>query len=358
MLGIGIVLFFLFTQALKVRCAEEDGTTFCRGDSIVKARCEGNMWIDESVEECSTDQRCFEGICIDRECIGSEIKRECASHYILVETTCVNGVVDVNRIFCGEATNCENGECVPAPYTCGNGICEPIEGENSINCYIDCGSLSNWDEYHASVPDEIREKYTKCEAEFDCDDPIVQEAIDEMERIYEPKSPKEWIESASKWTYSKMAYSLSGGEAQCNTPASELLKDVFEKGYFTGNCVDASTILLAITRKKGVPGFHGGLCLSNARSWQCQVYSFAGIKKIGLPLGLGRIDGRLEGNVYGHAVSMLWNSQTQSFSIVDPTMNIGLVKGCWGYSEILEIGINNQVCYISNWQDLQMCSGF
>jgi len=356
--ALAVALIFGITQSIKVQCAEGDQYKGCIGDSVFEYKCLGGKWESHIVKACNLGEICKDGICMEKSCYGIEQQIICATPYRALIRNCINGEYQDTIVFCERDEYCEDGNgCVKSHDSCGNGVCEL--GETEINCYLDCGSLSNWDEYHANVPQDIRDKYTLCEGEFDCNEPEISQAISIMEERYNPKNPKEWIESASEWVFSMMVYDLAGGESQCHTDASELLKDALEKGHFIGNCIDASTVLVAMSRHKGIPAYHGGVCLSNVRSWKCQTYTFVGMQEREVPLGLGRIDGKLKGNVYGHAVSLVWNSQTQSFSVVDPTMaGIGLTKDCFGYSPVLETGIDGQVCHISNWMDLNFCRGF
>lgn len=351
----GLVLFW---QGLQPECASGDTYKGCEANSAVRFTCEEGKWVKEIIEDCSGGV-CFEGVCVLAECSGEEVKYSCLSSWKSLTQTCENGLFKNRMKFCGQLEYCKEGSgCVASPTTCDNGVCD--EGEDVINCPRDCGALSSWDLYYADIPDDIKAEYLGCVAEFDCDNPIIAEAIKDMESRFSPKNPREWIESCSQYIYGIMNYNFAGGESQCHTKASNLLYDVFytPANSFSGNCVDASTVYIAMARFKGIPSYHAGICLTNLRNWRCSTYAF--IQPFtGVPQPLGRIDGELKGNVLGHAIAMSYNPLQKKFSPIDPTMSgIGLSKECFGYSPVLETGIDSQVCYISQWQDIDWCTAF
>jgi len=353
----GVIIIALLVLYGKVeKCIEGDTYQGCTGSTALKYVCQGGKWVSEVLEECS--ESCLEGVCLANECSAGESSISCLSSWKSIRQTCVGGVFQNENIFCQDFHYCQEGAgCVPSPTTCDNGVCD--EGETEINCYQDCGVLSSWDEYYSSFSTEEYEQYVECVNEFDCDSNLIAFAVADMESQYAPKTPRAWMASCSDFIYSMMDYSIDGGEAQCHTKASELLADLIVNNgeYWTGNCVDSSTIFIAMARYKGIPVYHAAVCLSSLRNFRCQAFSF--VQPKGIPQPLGRIDGQLEGNVLGHAIAMAWNPLENKFSPVDPTIaGVGLAKECFGYSPVLESGIDHQICYIDSWQDLEWCREF
>jgi len=254
---------------------------------------------------------------------------------------------------CKENQYCREGVgCVESPPSCGDGICE--SGENRTNCVRDCGAISSWGLYFLEIPPSILYLYTQCTPIFDCDSPLIEKAVSDMEASCDFSNPREWIECASRWIYQNIRYDFAGGVRQCGESASDVLRSG------VGNCVDLSTLFIAMARLKGIPARHVGVCLSHRENWKCQTFSLihpVSEMQIGYITGL---KSGTESQPLGHALAEVYNPAISGWSFVDPTSaGLGLIKECYGYSPVLEYGgPNTQVCYISKYNEIQYCQSF
>jgi hypothetical protein len=351
---LGIIYLFFFNP-LKATCAEGWVSNYCRGNDVISGVCNSGLLSESVNDSAGVGERCFEGVILKDSCSQSPI---CFSSLGYIKTACVSGVASYSKVMCGTKQYCEGGYCMASPPTCGNHVCDSGESQNT--CYLDCGVLGEWESYYLNIPADVKTKYTKCEDVFDCDNPLIQKAIDSVESQYNPKSPKEWMDSTTDWIYNHIQYDGNGGAILCGQKASDLLTEINKNRYAKGNCIDYSTLFVAMARQKGIPAYQGGICLSNSRNWQCSSFSFTQVmpQPLGYINGLNAEAGGTVAQVYGHSIAMVYNPLTADFSIVDPTMRSTLAKQCIGYSEVLEYGINQQVCFISNYEQNQYCRGF
>lgn len=350
------VAYTLFNP-FKDSCANGDTTQYCDGNTAVKASCVGVSWMENSRVPAKANEECFMGVVLNASCTQAPI---CVGDYAYASTSCIGGSPTHTYVVCPTKQYCSGGRCVASPGGCGDYNCGI--GEDEQNCYLDCGALSSWETYYSSIPSNLNQEYTNCVAEFDCQDPTIAQAVEEMEAIYQPKTPKEWIDSATKYVYNHVTYRINGGTAICNEKAS----DLFDRAYSSlnqkvyGNCIDYSTMFVAMARYKKMPSYQGGVCLTNSKAWQCETYSF--IKPQSLPpTPLGYMSGNDStggGQVYAHSIAYIYNPLVGKFDIVDPTMQESISKYCYGYSDTLEFGIDRQVCYITNYNQNQYCQGF
>lgn len=358
LLGLFVFIYLGGAELLMPQCVEGDAVpSYCEDGNAFKKTCSGNKWRIERIEECSDN--CEFGACLDTDCNGFLTKYICRTPYSAIKQTCSGGTFNNELIFCDQDEYCRDAAgCADSPFSCGNEICDM--GENDVNCYRDCGAISSWDQYFLNLPSGILENYTQCTGMFDCYSPQVEAAVIEMESSCSFSNPKEWIECASQYVFNKVDYNFAGGNMQCDESATDILESKI------GNCVDMSTLFIAMARYKKIPARHIGLCLSHTIDWRCQTYSLTGIDVpvTEVPLEIGHING-LTGDEYGsqplgHAVAEVYNPVAGGWSIVDPTFNgLGLAKECYGYSPTLEYnGENGQVCFISSYQDNLFCKSF
>lgn len=354
-----IILTIAYTMfnPFKDACANGDTTTYCDGTTAVEATCQGVSWFETKRTPSTASQTCFMGVILNESCTQPSV---CVGNYAYVSTTCSSGSSPTyTYTVCPSKQYCSSGQCVGSPYTCGNGQCDI--GETEANCYQDCGSLSSWEEYYADTPEAIKTQYTKCEAEFDCNSQSVANAVFEMEAIYQPKTPKEWIDGATIYVNNHVRYEVDGGNAVCDEKASSLFQRALDGAgqRVPGNCIDYSTMFVAMARYKGIPAYQAGLCLTNSRNWKCETFSFVQPQSIP-PTPLGYMSGNdtTTPQIYAHSVAMVYNPLTKEFDLVDPTMRETISKYCYGYSPVLEFGIDTQVCYISNYFQSNYCRGF
>lgn len=353
-----VVLTIAYTlfNPFKNTCADGDITQYCVGNTAIHAKCVGFSWMEDSRVDAKSGEECFMGAILNASCTQAPV---CVGDYAYASTSCVGGSPTHTYVVCPTKQYCSGGKCVASPGSCGDYECGV--GETEVNCYLDCGGLSSWNEYYSSIPDSIGEQYTSCVGEFDCQDPTIAQAVAEMESQYSPKTPKEWIDSATEYVYNHVTYRINGGNAICSEKAS----DLFDRAYSSptqkvfGNCIDYSTMFVAMARYKKMPSYQAGVCLTNSLDWQCETYSFIKPKTLP-PSPLGYISGNESGGgqVYGHSIVYIYNPLVGKFDIVDPTMRESISKYCYGYSDVLEFGINDQVCYISNYYQNQYCQGF
>ncbi|RKX41254.1 MAG: hypothetical protein DRP23_01080 [Thermotogae bacterium] len=211
-------------------------------------------------------------------------------------------------------------------------------GSLQLMAYLDVPS-SDLSLYYQTVPPKIMEEYTKCEAEYDCDSPIIQEAVKEIDESCEDRTLKGWINCAVEYINSKITYDRSGGINQCGDTASEALK------YGKGNCVDYATIFVALARAKKIPSYTGAVCLTSKSGYvECDLYQTI------RPIEYTRLSGIVP---KGHAVALVYVDG--NWTIVDPTFEYGLTRRCYGYSPILERGEHYSVCKVPFYKIIGIC---
>jgi hypothetical protein len=227
------------------------------------------------------------------------------------------------------------------------------------NCPADCGSLSSWQAYYESIPADIKAEYGSCipNTVYDCSDPIYQEAINDIQAKYNPKTPKEFLDASTDYVHNLIQYRLDGGDQQCNENPTKFLKNYLHPPYFgfrqPGNCVDFATTQKNLLVKRGMVARGISSCLTHDYSaWNCQPYAITGVKtEIVPPMPLGYITGLAAGEgsqPLGHALLQVWIDGNWNF--IDPTMGSSASRICLGYSQPLSIGGSKsnpaQTCYI------------
>jgi hypothetical protein len=344
-------------------CDEGNSFTGCSGEDSIVQVCKSGIWQTVNETKALPSQSCFEGKIISKTC--TQDTNTCLNSYTVLQSNCESSKPVLTKVICPTGQYCNNGACVIFPSTCGNNVCD--SGESQDNCYLDCGSLSSWDEYYLSIPEAVKKDALWCGGVYDCDSAIVAEAVADMENKYHPTTPKQWIDSASKYVYGLGTYRLDGGQAQCGEKASDLLTRALHPVYGQTlfiNCVDYSLLFSTMAKYKKMPAYTSGNCLKNSRNWQCTTFAFVGNPAPNLePLGyINGLPKELGGQQYGHSISYIWNPLVNGFSIVDPIFQgTTISKSCVGYSESLISGgtysHQNQVCYIPI-EDAGFCSNF
>jgi hypothetical protein len=338
-------------------CKSGDSFRSCDGDNSIVQVCSNGIWQTTNTSKATSSQACFEGTLIDKTCIGDT--NTCLNSYTILESKCESSKPVLTKKICGNSEYCNNGNCIPKPSSCYNSICDI--GENMDNCPADCGSLSSWQKYYDSIPADIKTEYGSCISNsiYDCSDPIYQEAINDIQNKYNPKTPKEFIDAVTTYTHNLIKYKLNGGDQQCNEAATKFLQNYLHPPYYgylqEGNCVDFSLVETNILRAKGFGGVRQiSACLTHDYSaWNCQPYAITGVKtEIIPPMPLGYINGLAAGEggsqPLGHALLQVWVDG--SWNNVDPTMGSSISRQCLGYSSVLSVGggksTPSEVCYV------------
>lgn len=230
---------------------------------------------------------------------------------------------------------CSNNQIVQSPSTCGNGRCESME--NDSNCWFDCGPIQSW----ASMK-EIQEGRTDLDTYLESEDVFrydlleVEELVQEIEAT-NPRTPFEAIRTLTRMIAEKIRYVRGGveGNAQCGEDSATILN----RG--TGNCVDYSTVMIAVLRHGfeipevglvKIPARQIAGCLSGFGSWSAVEYDpeddVAG----------------LLGEIIGHSWVEVWVGKNR-WVLADPTTNTALAKSWFGYHKVSEVS-GEQMCYV------------
>jgi len=203
--------------------------------------------------------------------------------------------------------------------------------------YYSVPLLTDMRGYKETIPQEIIWEYTKCEAEYDCDSPVIKEAIREIDSSCNDPSLEGWISCAVEYLNRRIVYDRKGGKAQCGEKASEVLISG------VGNCVDFSTAFVALCRGKGIPAYMGAVCLTNTGGVECELYQLI------RPVEYTKLGGLLR-QPRAHAVALVYFNG--EWTMVDPTFEYGLTRKCYGYSPILAKGEHSQICKLPYYKAL------
>lgn len=336
----GLVLLALLYTRFGVQdvCVEDTNpSNYCFQGAEVSFSCKDGVRIQETTA-CPLGSTCYEGFCIPNSC--TETQYQCRNDYSSIKTECLSGKPVSSVSLCLKGLTCKNqtGKCeVVYSTVCGNGVCE--SEEDKLNCPRDCGLLSSWAEYNREVSENIAlQADLQCGGEIDCDNSIVQKAVQDIERQYDTSTPIKFIDSVVDWTHKLIQYDVNGGLNQCGESASNLLARYYGTGVsIRGNCVDYSTVLTTILRYKKIPAKQVGVCVFTG--WTCTPFAIIG----GEPLHVGYIRGD---QAIGHAITKVYAGKDFGYVTADPTVARTIGASCVSYSQVLAESSSGQVCAI------------
>lgn len=344
---LGFVALLVLAETVgKMPYGVKETEPFCVGDNRVSFTVVDNS-LQEVSTPCGTGELCYEGACLPRTCPTGVSLKTCADLYTVIESTCSNGVYIHKALSCPTGSTCNEGTCFKPNAVCGNDACEL--GETDLSCPRDCSSLSDWNTYNSEVEESTAlQNNLLCSGEFDCDNPIIQTALNEIEANFDTSTPIKFIDAVTNWTYNLIRYDLNGGLAQCNEKASDLLARYYTYNTMIyGNCVDYTTISIALLRARGIPSYQSGVCVSTRVGWSCVPFAV-----IGMPSRAGNIRNDQSA---GHSVTMAYAGREIGYTIHDATMGKTLAQSCIGYTQNLISGTTSQVCYIPDHLYRQYC---
>lgn len=294
---------------------------------------------ETSVHGCGSGESCKYGNCMPTTCLeGAQV---CATDFSALSRECLDGKYIDTLLICERGTRCENGSCIAGAGACGDGICD--SNETVTNCYQDCWSLSSWEALAKQVSDDPSlAEFTKCSGVFDCSSPEVTDKADFIYRSIADKTPKGYVDAVAGFSYNYVTYTQdkkADNVAQCGTSASSLIHTKDTTGTVKGNCVDKSTLMVALLRAKGIPARQVGGCLSQI-NFECQAYSIAGV-----PLEYG---GMNDAQPLAHAYLQVWADPSIGWAIADPTMGKTMSKCVGYYSLNFEGRDHQQMCYLDS----------
>lgn len=261
----------------------------------------------------------------------------CMDDSLLIDQEFTGTTWDVNKTVLGGDQYCENGTIYNITVNCGNAVCD--EGEDIINCPIDCGSFRDWSAYRDKISQQAwLDTYLESEYQMNYENSVIQDAVATIKVQYPDAmdSPYMWQKRANEWLNDNMEYVL-GGVITCGEAASQSLS----RG--TGNCIDYSIIYCSLLRAEGIPCKQIEGCVTNWDSFQC------------IPFRPETWDYDLVGQVKGHSwVEMYIGSRWLQ---ADPTIGVGAARSCTGYKKLGETDGNN-ICYISDEKEKDYCRYF
>lgn len=343
MLGVALLVLSAFTGAYMlgytpIPCSGNITDSYCSGDTQVKQSCVNGL-IRQEKAGCGV---CRDGACLPRECdAGADnVESVCGGFKRLVTYSCVEGGYDFYNQPCPEGMACVDGECVESSYD-------------------EDWALSSWSRYDEAVSGKPEfDPYLECAGVFDCNNILVSQLVDEINEKYKPSNPKAFINAASRHVNEMISYEYSGGASQCGEKASDLISKYQSNLFVRGNCVDYSTVMVAVLRDNGVPARQVAGCVDV--SGFCNRLA---ITPQELKLGLGVCgDGvcgprenerlcpvdcgeALASEGYAHAWLEAYTPEL-GFQVVDPTVDTGLAS-CVGYDRKDDSGLlQRQQCYL------------
>ena len=357
LLATGIILQTVFSGlGLFNGCNEGDSFTGCEGDNSINQVCHNGNWQTTNSTKASMTESCFEGKIISKTCTTDSVS--CLNSYTVLESKCVSSKPVLTKKICGNSEFCLSGVCIQKPTSCGNGQCDSSEDMN--NCPSDCGTLSSWQAYYASVPDSIKNEYGVClpNSIFDCNKEVFQEAVDQIQAQYNPRSPRQYMDGVVLYVHNLIQYKLNGGNSQCNEDTAYFLQTYLHPSYFgqkpDGNCVDYSALTVSLLKFKGISSRQVSVCLvHDYAQWRCKPYAITGVQTTIQPTAnLGYINGLAAGTSgsepLGHAIAQAYVDG--NWLPLDATMGESISSVCLGYSQPLSVSgsVSNpgETCYV------------
>jgi hypothetical protein len=203
-----------------------------------------------------------------------------------------------------------------------------------------CDSLNDWAEYNQLVSeDSILQSYTECGGVFSCDGSNVDEIHKHLISQYDTSTPKKYINAVSRFVGEMITYDLDGGLYQCGESAEDLSRSWLTNNYVKGNCVDYSTVSIALLKKQKIPSRQVVGCV-DFNSLACTPYALSPEKA---RTGLGTTSEG--GQNRAHAYIEFWIPE-HGWVMADPTVSRCASK-CIGYKNVVDSGTSNmQQCYV------------
>ena len=292
--------------------------------------------------QCPPTSYCENGTCHPLYCTSYETTNNyCKTNFIAVCPKCENKLWKEELIYCKEGEYCKDGKCIKPYDICGDNICTVGE-----DCFKDCGSISSWDKYTKSVSEiEGIEQYLKSSKYYDYNNPTIKKLIADVEAKYNPTTPYEYMKYSTEYLLYTFDYVWGGVDCP------ETAETALNRG--TGNCVDFSVILISMMRAKGIPARQVEGCVSHDK-WQCQPYSLFGRMDMEeIKLRAGNIN---EQQPLGHSWVEIYTPD-EGWKTADPTVGDWISERCIGYHKISH-SINEEQCYIKNYDDVEFCKGY
>jgi hypothetical protein len=339
------------TGSLNEKCVEgQKIAPKCTSDSTVEQySCDGGV-VKSSIVSCGEDSSCKYGYCFEDTCESN--KKVCLDDFSYVKRICTAGVFTDTIMLCEEDEHCENklkngimtAKCVETDSTCGDGICSA--DEDAITCVDDCSLLSDWAQLRKTVAssDELQ-TYTECVGAFDCDNSEVQNLAERIGILYNTKTPKDYVDAVNDYVFGYIDYQFNGGSRQCGETASSLINEKVDDGIVYGNCVDYSTLSVALLRSKGIPARQVGGCVSSIQLY-CKPFAIT-------PESL-RHGGMNEEQPLAHAWGEVFVDSDIGWTLIDPTVGMTTSK-CVGYNRISASLSSEQMCYLPVGYDETNC---
>lgn len=303
-------------------CTGNITDAYCSGDTQIQTTCQ-NGYIKKTRIDCGV---CRDGACLPENCDTSqkEYAMTCGGFKNRVIYECFDNDYLFTTSPCGEGEACKDGLCVDSNYN-------------------EDWALNSWSRYSQQVSESPElQAYLNCRDVFDCDTIQASRLVDEINQKYTPTTPKEFINAASDHIHKLITYDYPGGLSQCGEKASDIIKLHEENDRVRGNCVDYSTVMVAVLRARGIPARQVAGCVTIDAF--CERLSITPQKtRIGLGVCGDNVCGlnedsvscpqdcgdKLRGDGFAHAYLEAWTPEL-GFQTVDPTVDTGLAS-CVGY---------------------------
>jgi len=280
---------------------------------------------------------CYDGVWVPKSPAVNYTRTVCETQYLLRADYWDGSAWHITRQYAQGEQYCLDGVMVDVSTTCGGPsyTCDP--GENEDNCWADCGPIQDWGRLEEVVSGHPElSTYLQNEYEFIFLNPIIQQAVAEVEAGYDTSTPFMYIKSAVAYLKDRLSYTQTG-VVQCGEASYVSLS----RG--TGNCVDYSVNLVALLRAKGIPARQVAGCVSNY-NWRCT------------PFEALQFEFDLRG-ILGHAWAEVWTGESRGWVQTDPTTGISLARSCVGYHKIDDTDKGN-LCWISDPANMHFCMTF